>query len=330
MSTPAPAAGAPDALESPMPVTAFERRFGHPPGLVILFFAEMWERFSYYGMRGLLKFYMANYLFVTIRQTLQGKAYDGSGDPMLVRGWGFVQGLLPAADPAKLQACIATKAASLMRGDLENHVAPVASDLAHQIATQTCHANEQGSLLYGTYTALVYLTPILGGYLADKYLGQKRSVVVGGALMALGHFVMAFEDSFFIALFLLIVGNGAFKPNVSTQVGSLYKQGDPRRDRAFAFFYVGINLGAFICNFVCGTLAAVYGWHYGFAAAGVGMVFGLIIYSTLGEKYLAPDAVMKRKAAEKARGAEAGEKKAPAPAEPRSPSPRTSGRASGR
>jgi POT family proton-dependent oligopeptide transporter len=306
LSTTAADAPAPEALEPPMPVTAFERRFGHPPGLVILFFAEMWERFSYYGMRGLLKLYMANYLFVTIRQTLQGKAYDGSGDPMLVRGWSFVQHLLPTADPAKLQECVATKAAALMKGDLEKHLAPLASDLAHQIAEQTCRANEHGSILYGWYTGLVYLTPLAGGYLADKYLGQRKTVVVGGVLMAIGHFVMAFEDSFFIALLLLILGNGAFKPNVSTQVGSLYRQGDPRRDRAFAFFYVGINLGAFICNFVCGTLAAVYGWHYGFAAAGVGMCLGLLTYVSLGPKYLAPDTLMKRKAAEKERAAEAG------------------------
>jgi POT family proton-dependent oligopeptide transporter len=306
-------AAAPEALEPPMPVTAFERRFGHPPGLVILFFAEMWERFSYYGMRGLLKLYMANYLFVTIRQTLQGKAYDGSGDPMLVKGWAFVEGLLPVADPLKLQECVAAKAAALVKDS-------VATDVAHQIAVQTCHANEHGSILYGWYTGLVYLTPLLGGYIADKYLGQRKTVVVGGVLMAIGHFVMAFENSFFIALVLLILGNGAFKPNVSTQVGSLYRPGDPRRDRAFAFFYVGINLGAFICNFVCGTLAAVWGWHYGFAAAGVGMVCGLITYVSLGPKYLAPDTLMKKKAAEKARGAEAAaETKAATPAEPHKP-----------
>src|SRR5580704_6486921 len=296
-----------------LPPTAFERRFGHPPGLVILFFAEMWERFSYYGMRGLLKLYMANYLFVTIRQTLQGKAYDGSGDPMLVKGWAFVEGLLPVADPLKLQECVAAKAAALVKDS-------VATDVAHQIAVQTCHANEHGSILYGWYTGLVYLTPLLGGYIADKYLGQRKTVVVGGVLMAIGHFVMAFENSFFIALVLLILGNGAFKPNVSTQVGSLYRPGDPRRDRAFAFFYVGINLGAFICNFVCGTLAAVWGWHYGFAAAGVGMVCGLITYVSLGPKYLAPDTLMKKKAAEKARGAEAAaETKAATPAEPHKP-----------
>ena len=309
-----------EATDAPMPVTAFERRFGHPPGLVVLFFAEMWERFSYYGMRGLLKLYMANYLFVTIRQALQGGAYDGHGDPALVKGWSFVERLLPAADPAALQKCVESKAAELVRGNLEKHIAPIAADLAHQIAVQTCPANEHASALYGWYTGLVYLTPVLGGYLADKYLGQRKSVVIGGLLMAAGQFVLAVEDMFFIGLLLLIIGNGAFKPNISTQVGNLYKQGDPRRDRAFNFFYVGINLGAFICNLVCGTLAAVYGWRYGFAAAGFGMILGLITYSTLGPKYLAPDNVMKRKEAEKARAA-AGEaaEKAAAPEEPHKP-----------
>ncbi len=134
---------------------------------------------------------------------------------------------------------------------------------------------EQASLLYGTYTALVYATPFFGGIIADRWLGQRKTVLLGGSLMALGHFAMASEDSFFLALGLLILGNGAFKPNISTQVGNLYPPGDPRRDGAFTIFYMGINLGAFICNLVCGTLAVVYGWHYGFAAAGVGMLLGL-------------------------------------------------------
>jgi POT family proton-dependent oligopeptide transporter len=150
------------------------------------------------------------------------------------------------------------------------------------------HPAEAASLLYGTYTALVYATPFFGGIIADRYLGQRRTVVVGAVLMAVGHFVMAIESAFFIALLLLIVGNGAFKPNVSTQVGSLYPEGDPRRDGAFTLFYMGINLGAFICNFVCGTLAAIYGWHYGFGAAGFGMLLGLGVY-LWGQRYLAPD-----------------------------------------
>ncbi len=281
--------------DRPVPMTGFERRFKHPPGLVILFFAEMWERFSYYGMRGLLKLYMANYLFVTVRQTLQGGGYDGAGEPSQVIGWGFLQSLLGSADPAELQACIGPKVEALMKGDADGGIAPVAADLAQKIAEQTCVANNHGSVLYGWYTGLVYLTPLFGGIIADRWLGQRKTVLVGGTLMAIGHFVMAIESSFFIALLLLILGNGAFKPNISTQVGNLYPAGDPRRDGAFTLFYMGINLGAFICNFVCGTLAAVYGWHYGFGAAGVGMVLGLVVY-TLGQKHLAPDNLAKKKA----------------------------------
>jgi POT family proton-dependent oligopeptide transporter len=250
-----------------VPVTPFEGRFGHPPGLVILFFTEMWERFSYYGMRGLLKLYMANYLFVTLRQVYQGKEARIAGDPGLVHGFHFINSLLPI-NPA-----------------------------------------EQASIIYGWYTGLVYFTPFLGGILADRLLGQRKTVVIGGVLMAIGHFVMAFADWFYLALFFLIIGNGAFKPNISTQVGNLYPAGDPRRDRAFSIFYVGINLGAFLSNLVCGTLAAVYGWHYGFAAAGVGMCLGLILYLSAGHRYLAADNLTKRKAAATAAHAPAVEAK---------------------
>jgi POT family proton-dependent oligopeptide transporter len=283
------------AADRPVPLTEFEKRWKHPPGLFILFFTEMWERFSYYGMRGLLKLYMANYLFVTVRQTLQGKAYDGSGDPALVFGWNFIKGLLGTVDPQKLQACIGPKVEALVRGDPANGIAPVAAELARTIAEQTCVANNQGSVLYGWYTGLVYLTPFFGGMLADRLWGQRKTVVFGGLLMAAGHFVMAFENSFFIALLLLILGNGAFKPNISTQVGNLYAKDDPRRDGAFTIFYMGINLGAFICNFVCGTLAVVKGWHWGFGAAGVGMLAGLIVYLVGQSKgLLAPDNMRKR------------------------------------
>ena len=118
----------------------------------------------------------------------------------------------------------------------------------------------------------------LGGLVADRWLGQRRTVIIGGVLMALGHFLMAFESLFLLALTLLILGIGAFKPNISTQVGALYAPGDSRRDRAYAIFYVGINIGAFLAPLVCGTLAAAFGWHYGFAAAGVGMLISLGIY----------------------------------------------------
>ncbi len=143
------------------------------------------------------------------------------------------------------------------------------------------------SQIYGLYTALVYLTPFFGGIIADRWLGQRRSVVIGGILMAIGHFLMAFENLFFPALMFLIVGNGAFKPNISTQVGDLYAPNDPRRDGAFTLFYMGINLGAFFSPLICGTLGQKVGWHWGFGAAGVGMVLGLLIY-VFGQRFIKP------------------------------------------
>jgi POT family proton-dependent oligopeptide transporter len=134
------------------------------------------------------------------------------------------------------------------------------------------------SQIYGLYTALVYLTPIFGGLIADRVLGRRRTIIIGAATMAAGHFMMAIESMFLVALLLLIIGNGAFKPNISVQVSDLYLPGDPRRDRAFSIFYVGINLGAFLAPLVCGTLGETIGWHYGFAAAGIGMTIGLVTY----------------------------------------------------
>jgi POT family proton-dependent oligopeptide transporter len=134
------------------------------------------------------------------------------------------------------------------------------------------------SQLFGFYTGLAYFTPILGGLVADRWLGRHRTIVIGGLLMAAGHFIMAFEALFLLALLLLIVGIGAFKPNISTQVGALYPPGDDRRDRAYSIFYLGINVGAFLAPLICGTLAVHYGWHYGFGAAGVGMLVSLAIY----------------------------------------------------
>src|SRR5437867_4527124 len=150
------------------------------------------------------------------------------------------------------------------------------------------------SQIYGLYTAFVYLTPFFGGLLADRVLGQRKTVVLGAILMAIGHFLMASEQLFFLALMFLILGNGAFKPNISTQVGLLYPQGDPRRDGAFTIFYMGINLGAFFSPLVCGTLGQTVGWHWGFAAAGVGMISGLVIYMK-GQKYLAADHLTQRR-----------------------------------
>src|SRR3954454_6867544 len=211
---------------------------GHPRCLAFLFATEMWERFSYYGMRALLVLYMVKYLLQP----------DRAGT---VAGYGAIKTALEVVSgPLGVQA------------------------LASQI--------------YGLYTGLVYLTPIFGGLLADRYLGQRRTVIIGAALMAAGHFMMAFEALFFLALLTLILGNGAFKPNISTQVGGLYAHGDPRRDRAYSIFYVGVNLGAFLAPLVCGTLGEVVGWHYGFGAAGGGMLVGLAVYLS-GSRLLPPD-----------------------------------------
>src|SRR5215475_3236252 len=202
--------------------------FGHPRGLTFLFATEMWERFSYYGMRALLVLYMVKYL-------LHPEHADN------VIGLTALKSLLEGVfGPLEMQ--------------------PFSSHI------------------YGLYTALVYLTPLFGGILADRVLGQHRTILLGAALMAIGHFMMAFEPLFLFALTLLILGNGAFKPNMSAQVGGLYAPGDPRRDRAYSIFYVGINLGAWLAPLVCGTLGEELGWHYGFAAAGVGMTLALVIY----------------------------------------------------
>src|SRR5215471_465986 len=200
---------------------AREEIFGHPRGLAYLFTTEMWERFSYYGMRALLVLYMIKYLFTPQSST------EVLGLASFKHGLEFVFGPL---DPQPL-----------------------------------------ASQIYGFYTGLVYLTPIFGGLLADRVLGHRRMVVIG-------HFMMAFEPLLLFALLCLILGNGAFKPNMSAQVGDLYAPGDPRRDRAYSIFYVGINLGAFLAPLVCGTLGERVGWHYGFAAAGIGMLTGLAIY----------------------------------------------------
>ncbi len=143
--------------------------------------------------------------------------------------------------------------------------------------------------LYATYTGLVYLTPLLGGFLADRFLGQRKAVFIGGLLMALGHFAMAFEPLLFLALGLIILGNGFFKPNISTMVGQLYSPGDSRRDSGYTIFYMGINTGAFLAPLICGTLGESqrFGWHYGFAAAGVGMIFGLLSFAFF-QKLLGP------------------------------------------
>ena len=150
------------------------------------------------------------------------------------------------------------------------------------------------SQIYGLYTAFVYLTPIFGGLLADRLLGQRKTVVLGGILMAIGQFLLISEAMFLLGLIFLILGNGCFKPNLASQVGSLYPPGDPRLDRAYSIYYMGVNLGAFFAPLVCGTLGQRIGWGYGFGAAGVGMICGLILY-TWGARFLPTDHLTRAK-----------------------------------
>jgi POT family proton-dependent oligopeptide transporter len=201
---------------------------GQPRGLAFLFASEMWERFSYYGMRALLVLYMVEYLLT----------------------------------PEHMNAALGLN--ELKRG-LETLSGPLAPQ---PFASQ----------IYGLYTGLVYLMPILGGLIADRWLGRTRTIVIGAASMAAGHFMMAYDSLFLIAMLLIASGCGFFKPNISTQVGELYAPADVRRDRAYSIFYVGINIGAFFAPLVCGTIGETIGWHFGFACAGVGMVIGLATY----------------------------------------------------
>lgn len=230
---------------SPAPIDDAPRRtfMGHPVGLFLLFLVEMWERFSYYGMRGLLILYL-----VRARNPeepmphLLGGYFDNPG-----REW----------------------------------------------------SRADASTLYGWYTGLAYLLPVFGGIIADRLIGTHRSMVVGGTLIALGHVALALAGlgelahnhlgmSIFIGgLALIVLGTGHFKPTVSVMVGQLYPPGDPRRDGGFTIFYMGINLGAFLCAFVCGTLGERVGWHWGFGSAAVGMLAGLALYLWGKPRYLA-------------------------------------------
>jgi POT family proton-dependent oligopeptide transporter len=197
-------------VNAAIPINAAHIKERQPAALPMLFLTEMWERFSYYGMRALLVIYLVN-----------AQGYDR----------------------------------------------------ANALA------------LYATYTGLVYLSPLMGGYLADRYLGKRKAILVGGFTMALGHFAMAFPAFLHLALGLLIIGNGFFKPNIGSLLGSLYRENDPRRDGGFTFFYMGVNTGAFLAPLIAGTLGEKVGWHYGFAAAGVGMCCGLLQF-VLGQKKL--------------------------------------------
>jgi POT family proton-dependent oligopeptide transporter len=148
--------------------------------------------------------------------------------------------------------------------------------------------------IYGLYTAFTYLTPLIGGILADTIIGQRKSVVIGGVIMAIGNFILMSEELFYVGLIVLVIGNGFFKSNISTQVGSLYAPGDVRRNRAFNVFYVGINLGAWLAPGICGTLGQKIAWKWGFCSAGVGMIIGLVIY-VAGQRFLAPDLIMEKR-----------------------------------
>jgi POT family proton-dependent oligopeptide transporter len=157
--------------------------------------------------------------------------------------------------------------------------------LVYYMTKQLMFSQGNASLIYGGYTAFVYLTPIFGGVIADRWLGRRRAVIVGGSLMAAGHFMMAFEPLFFLALATIALGNGLFLPSLPSQVQALYAHGDGRKTRAYSLYYVGINLGAFLAPLVCGTLGETLGWHWGFGAAGIGMVLGLFVY-IFGQRYI--------------------------------------------
>jgi POT family proton-dependent oligopeptide transporter len=207
-----------------VPIVILTNRKTHPKALFVLFFAEMWERFSYYGMRALLTLYMVNVLF---------KGIEG--------------------------------------------------------------ADVKALSIYGSYTAMVYLFPVIGGLIADKIFGFKKAIVFGGILMMLGHFTLAFEGSnllFFASLALIIVGNAYFKPNISSYLGTFYEMNDPRKDGAFTIFYMGVNIGSFLATLTCGYVGQQINWHYGFGLAGIGMALGVIVFLLSG-KILGKDTGLK-------------------------------------
>jgi POT family proton-dependent oligopeptide transporter len=221
--------------------------FGHPRGLTFLFTTEMWERFSYYGMRAILVLYLTNFLL--LHPTVDN-----------VIGYHTIKGVFEA----------------VFNGGRPLGVQPLSS------------------IIYGNYTAFVYLTPFFGGLIADRWLGQRYSVIVGGVIMAAAEFTLMVPQFLFIGLFLLIIGNGFFKPNISTQVGNLYRAGDTRIDRAYSIFYVGINVGAFFSPLVCGSLGENIGYQWGFFAAGLGMAVGQVIY-LFALRTLPPDRIARNK-----------------------------------
>jgi len=238
--------------------------FGHPRGLTYLFTTEMWERFSYYGMRAILVLYLVNYLL------LHPQTDKVIGYKPIKHGFEWI-GALFSFLGQWVWHWIAAAVWLVWHGMA---VAP----LPHGLLVQEMGVQPFSSLVYGNYTAFVYLTPFFGGLIADRWLGQRHSVIVGGITMAIAEFVLTFPQFFFIGLLLLILGNGFFKPNISTQVGNLYRSGDARIDRAYSIFYVGINVGAFFSPLICGSLGEYYGYNWGFFAAGIGMVIGQVTY----------------------------------------------------
>jgi len=181
-------------------------------------------------------------------------------------------------------------------GHIEHVIGYGAVKSAYEFIYGTQSVQGLASHITGDYIALVYLAPFFGGILADRVLGQRRAVSIGAALLAVGYFLMGFERFFFVAVPVVVVGNGCFKPNISTQVGNLYPAGDHRRDRAFSIFYVGINIGGFLAPLIVGGLAERVGWQYGFFAASIGMVLALLIYR-YGQRFLPTDALTRAKAA---------------------------------
>ena len=167
--------------------------------------------------------------------------------------------------------------------------------LVYYMTKQLQIPQEKSSLIYGTYTAMAYFTPIIGGIIADRWLGKRRAVIIGASVMAAGHFMMTFEPMFYIALATIALGNGLFLPSLPSQINDLYKPDDPRRGWAYNVYYVGINIGGFLAPLVCGTLGEFYGWHWGFGAAGIGMLAGLGIY-IFGGKYLPEQARVESRA----------------------------------
>ncbi len=221
-------------MDQTIKAPAEQELFGHPKGLYVLFFTEMWERFSYYGMRALFT------LFLVAETTSSNAGF----------GW----------------------------------------------------TNEEALALYGWYTMLVYMSSIPGGWLADRVLGQKKTVMLGGALLCIGHSVLALnsEITFYIGCLFIILGVGGLKPNISSMVGGLYKPKDERRDLGFYIFYMGINLGGFLAPILCGYVGEQISWHYGFGLAAIGMFLGQIVY-IWGQKYLTNvgNLISKKNAADK-------------------------------